>query len=132
MTRHFLALHDYTKDELDRLFLDTDLRTPANPIWPRKLSEEQLEQLFGLRDTKRPALDPDAMPDILMSRMDYLRSRWHEQDRSTTPPLCEYPIIDPDIVGDADLQDATPAQTPRSSRPKITWTARDFLDDRRI
>ena len=118
-------------DELDRLFLDTDLKSPGSSGWPMRLSEQQLEQLFGLRDTKRPPLDPDVTPDILMSRMHYLRSSWHEADRSATPPLGEYPIIDPDIVFDADLKDATPAQAPRSTRHKFTWSALDFLEDRR-
>ncbi|MEO7242015.1 MAG: neuraminidase-like domain-containing protein, partial [Variovorax sp.] len=119
-------------DELDRLFLDTDLQTPAQPVWPSKLSEEQLEQLFGLRDTKRPALDPDVTPDILTWRMHYLRSKWHEQDHSAAPLLGETPLIDPDLVGLADLRDTTPAPMPRSARPKATWSALDFLEDRQV
>ena len=117
-------------DELDRLFLDTDFKSPAFPVWPRKLSEQELEQLFGLRDTKRPALDPDVIPEVLIWRMHYLRLSWHEADRSATPPLGEYPIIDPDIVGYSDLKDTTPAPTPRSPSDKPSWRALDFLEDR--
>ena len=118
-------------DEIDRLFLDTNRNSPANPGWPQKLSEEQLEQLFGLRDTHRPPLDPDVFPEVLGWRMRYLRSRWQAEDRSASGPLGEYPIIDPDYVGFADLKDTTQNPTPRSARNRITWSVLDFLEDRR-
>jgi hypothetical protein len=118
-------------DEIDQLFLDTDRNSPANPGWPRKLSEEQLEQLFGLRDTHRPPLDPDVFPEVLGWRMRYLRSRWQAEDGATSGPLGEYPIIDPDYVGFADLKDTTQNPTPRSARNRITWSVLDFLEDRR-
>lgn len=118
-------------DQLDLLFLDTDPNSPANPIWPVKLTEQSLEWLFGLRDTTRPPLDPDSQPEVLNWRMAYLYLNWHKADRSSNSPLGENPIIDPDVIGYADLKDTTPDIRPRASRPKATWTALDFLEDRR-
>ena len=90
------------EDEIDRLFM--------NGAYPG--SEEALEELFGLRDTKRDPLDADVRPAILRWRMAYLEAQWQSVDLSTAPPPDARPLIDPDLIGLADIADSSPNASP--------------------
>ena len=71
---------------------------------PGTLTEAQLEQLFGLIDTTRDPLASGATPNFLTWRLEYLRTIWQAQDWPTVPVAGTQPLIDPDLIGPADLK----------------------------
>jgi hypothetical protein len=80
-------------DVLDELTMD-----------PAALTAAALEQAFGLRDTTRPPLDGDVLPSYLIARKRYLREvLWWRADWPANPPRDAPPIVDPDVVGPADM-----------------------------
>lgn len=115
-------------DLLDEFFRNPN-PDPQNPR-PEDLDEGWLMMFFGLRDSRLGALDPEPEPQLQVRQLEYLHHSWVAQDTSPTPPLAGQPVIDPDIVDEADLRDITPPSTPRAGRPKNQWTALDFLEDR--
>ena len=88
------ALDGSRPDPLDQLLLA-----------PAQLTETNLEKLFGLLDTTHDlaglAIAPE--PQLLLWQLEYLRSRWQQQDANT-----ERPIIDPDLFVAEDFQSQTP------------------------
>jgi hypothetical protein len=79
-------------DLLDALFLP-----------PESLTEQALEQLFGLVDTTRDPLQSGSTPAFLNSRFEFLRAAWREADDTT-----ERPIIDADLIGPGYLKEPVP------------------------
>ena len=116
-------------DRLDYVFRNT-APNPKNPQ-PDDLEEAWLDQFFGLRDTRRAALDPDSTPELQIWREEYLEALWAKEDQSASRPLGEHPVIDPDLLGEVNLKDTNENPTPRSSRPKSLWQPIDFLQERR-
>ncbi|MEQ1619803.1 MAG: neuraminidase-like domain-containing protein [Methylococcales bacterium] len=108
-------------DILDELFVDPDATA---------LSEAWLEAWFGLRASTTPPLAPPVgMSHLLHERLHYSLEQWRAADfKDITCPLGAYPLIDPDIVGMADLADST--NRSGTNAPKTIWTAADFLDER--
>jgi peptidoglycan hydrolase-like protein with peptidoglycan-binding domain len=90
-------------DHLDELLLD-----------PTTITEQKLETLFGLVDTTRDPLLDNLVPPLLQTwRLDYLRALWQEQDRPTNPYSAgTLPVIDPDLIGPADLRRPLPGDSP--------------------
>lgn len=89
-------------DELDELY--------AHGQHPP--SEAALEGLFGLRDTNRDPLAPDAQPAFLAWRLEFLKQRWFAEDWPQNAPASTPPLIDPDIVGQADIAETSPNIAP--------------------
>ncbi len=85
-------------DELDELFRD-----------PSQVSEGWLGGMFGLRDTTMDPLQPDSEPGLLVFRRHYLREQWRLQDWPAIPVQGATPVIDPDLVGLADIRDTSAA-----------------------
>jgi hypothetical protein len=92
-----------------RLGFDFSLRTvdgaaPDNPLeqfllQPGQFTEADLETLFGLVDTGRDPLQKrDFNPKLLELQLHHLEELWVEQDDEAARP-----IIDPDVIGEADL-----------------------------
>jgi hypothetical protein len=92
-----------------RLGFDFSLRTadgtaPENPLeqfllQPGQFTEADLETLFGLVDTTRDPLQKrDFNPKLLELQLQRLEEVWAEQDVEA-----DRPIIDPDVIGEADL-----------------------------
>jgi hypothetical protein len=94
-----IRLTSASPDELEQLTLDG-----------AALSEASLETLFGLLDTDL-ALDPLRQPPnplVLQWRETAQELRWTEADASTPTSTSSSPVIvDPDVVGDADLVPAS-------------------------
>lgn len=111
---------------LDALFL--------NPLaMPEVLTEQKLEELFGLRDTTRdPVTDTPSPSSLETWRVEYLRTLWKEQDHPTDPYSEDFspaedclPIIDPDIIGPDDFRYPDLSRTTFG----IIWKARrDWVD----
>ncbi|MGA9772842.1 MAG: neuraminidase-like domain-containing protein [Blastocatellia bacterium] len=98
-----------------RLGFDITLRSvdqsgPENPLQqfqlqPGQFAEAQLETLFGLIDTTRDPLEKrDFNPTLLDLQLDSLKTGWAKQD-----DVAGRPIIDPDLMGEADLYSDNPA-----------------------
>ncbi len=97
---------------VERVWLTVGSSDPA-----QELNAENLELIFGFRDTQRDVLT--STPDSLMAQWQqvYLRQTWHEQDYQETaysreglnpadPNTFKHhwkPIIDPDIIGLGDM-----------------------------
>jgi hypothetical protein len=100
----------------------------VDPDDPQSLTEEFLEQWFGLRDTRRPPLDPDGYPRLSERRSEFLREAWYTEDWPAAAPADARPLIDPDIVGPADMVYAIltrPDQRPRTpTQPIHLWEDR--------
>jgi hypothetical protein len=71
---------------------------------PETLTEGQLEQLFGLADTTRDPLAAGSIPQLQTWRLEYLRTLWRAQDERSDASPDIPPIIDPDLIGPADLK----------------------------
>jgi len=104
-------------DFLDELTMD-----------PAALTAAALEQVFGLRDTTRPPLDGDVEPTYLIARKRYLREvLWWRADWPDTPPRDAPPLVDPDVVGPADMVYAfltPPGQSRTPTLPIHLWEDR--------
>ena len=87
-------------DALDELF---------DPMTPPGRSEGRLEQLFGLRSTRRAPLDPDVLPGALLLawRRERLRQEWTREDHPANQPLTAPPLIEPDQLGPSDFTDTS-------------------------
>ena len=68
-------------DMLDALLLDPR----AAPPDVRALTEEKLEDLFGLADTNRDGLAPGSRSKLETSRLAYLCALWRDQDWPSDP-----------------------------------------------
>ncbi|NUR62906.1 MAG: hypothetical protein HOV87_30270 [Catenulispora sp.] len=100
-------------DRLDQLLLD-----------PARLTEAQLETLFGFRATTPDDLSVvHPTGQLLLWQRDALREQWFEADqRDRDRPEGALPVVDPDLVDDGDfvVRDATdPA--------RVLWTQRGAL-----
>ncbi|MDQ1647808.1 MAG: hypothetical protein QOJ50_3992, partial [Cryptosporangiaceae bacterium] len=92
-----------------------------------ELTGARLQSLFGLRDTATAATDPLvplAEPLLLTWQRARLRSEWVRQDHAAPPgeanPNRLFPIlIDPDLIGQADL-----AAAPLNGTAAALWQAR--------
>jgi hypothetical protein len=83
-------------DILDELTVD--------PHDPAQLSAQTLEAVFGLRDTAGDPLTPAGECSVLRARLEYLRSiAWWRADWPETPSPAAPPLVDPDLVGPADM-----------------------------
>lgn len=112
---------------LDQMFRDPN----ALPLD----TEHWLYAMFSLRDTTIDplALDPPRC-QLELLRRSYWLAQWELQDWNidlTKATLGRFPIIDPDVIGYADLKDITPPAGARAGRPKTQWAAVDFYEDRR-
>jgi hypothetical protein len=68
-------------------------------LQPGQFTEADLETLFGLVDTTRDPLEKrDSNPTLLDLQLQYLEGGWAKQDDDDARP-----IIDPDVIGAADL-----------------------------
>lgn len=74
---------------------------------PDTLTEGQVEQRFGLVDTTGDPLAPGSTPELQTWRLEYLRVLWKAKDSPTVPSAESLPIIDPDLIGPADLKNPT-------------------------
>ncbi|MCI0417912.1 MAG: hypothetical protein L0312_01620, partial [Acidobacteria bacterium] len=81
-----------TGDPLDQFLLQ-----------PGQFTEADLETLFGLVDSTRDPLDKsDFNPTLLGLQLQYLEAGWVKQDDAAATP-----IIDPDLIGAANLYSGT-------------------------
>jgi outer membrane lipoprotein SlyB len=93
-TRIGIELHSQRPDQLDLLLFA-----------PEQITEAHLEQFFGIEDTTRDPLAPNAFPKLLEWQIERLRADWLRQDH--TASSTNLPIIDPDRVQKADLRNPT-------------------------
>lgn len=93
-----IDLEPVRPDQLDRLLLD------------EKMSESDLEKMFGLATTTHPNLQglPELHCELLTWQLHRLHDSWKQQDTSGSSLKGHLPIIDPDIVREADLKDPSP------------------------
>lgn len=88
-----------------------------------QLTEEALEKLFGLEDTRKQNLSGTLpTPKLQQWRQEYLRDQWLEQDFPSDPYQAEaneliktadlLPIIDPDVIGPDDFRFPFAGQSP--------------------
>lgn len=82
---------DHGINQLEQLYLSAD-----------KITEANLELLFGLADTTRDPLTNVAEPLLFGWRRDYLEDSWREQDNDEASTH-ETLIIDPDLINENDL-----------------------------
>src|SRR5262249_52405890 len=69
-------------------------------LQPGQFSEADLEAIFGLVDTSPDPLQPrGANPKLLDWQLQFLKASWAAQDAAASAL-----IIDPDLIGDGDLQ----------------------------
>lgn len=121
------ALQVRSAAQLDDLRRDPD----APPAAALAITEAWLEQMFGLRDTTRPPLQSGtAMPWTLAARLDFWRTKWRADDADDgRSALGAHPLLDPDLVGLADLADL-PAPRWQTLTDKTQWSALDFIEAR--
>lgn len=108
--------------------IDMLFREPGVP-GANAVTEEFLEDVFGLRDTRRDPLSAQPGAALLQSRLRSLREDvWVEEDWPAQVPADARPLIDPDMITPEDLVDATltlPAERPRpATRPVHLWEDR--------
>ena len=94
---------------------------PSNPtqlqeliLQPDAITEEALEEMFGLVSTTRDPFARDARPQpkLLTWQLAWLRELWSRQDDALQADSgYNIPIIDPDLVGESDLRDPTPGNS---------------------
>src|SRR5262249_37793034 len=117
---------------LDALFLD-----PTTV--PEMLTEQKLEELFGVRDTHRAPLTDAPTSSLQTWRLEHLRTLWKAQDWPSDPFAADYlpvesrlPIIDPDIIGPDDFRFPTAKVTPSAPDKAfdIWLTRRQWVDAR--
>lgn len=84
------------------------------------ISEEKLEQLFGLPATENDVNPSNGLPDPLRSintpnllvwQRERLKSLWEAQDRPSSADDLHPPIVDPDIVETGEVLNSSPAAT---------------------
>ncbi|MBO0868152.1 MAG: hypothetical protein J2P15_06265 [Micromonosporaceae bacterium] len=110
-----IRLSPTSPDELDRLILDGTA-----------LSEAALETLFGLPDTTAAdVLRIPPTPLLLTWRQAALVQTWADQDQHPNPPRAFAAVVDPDVIGTADV-----AGTPNSDpvRTLLTQRAQQLAD----
>lgn len=87
------------EENLDALFFDLNATPPA-------LFKDDLESLFGLRDTRRPPLQSTPVSSIEQWWLAHLRTLWREQDWPEDQNVAgARPIIDPHLIGPQNLTD---------------------------
>jgi hypothetical protein len=96
---------------------------------PTSLTEEFLEDVFGLRDTRRDALSAQPEASILRLRLQRLREDiWVSEDWPAQAPVNTRPLIDPDLLTPEDFVDSRltlPTERPRAAtRPIHLWEDR--------
>lgn len=109
------------EENLNSLFFDLNATQPT-------LFENNLESVFGLRDTRRPPLEPTPVSDLQEWRLAHLRTLWREQDWPSEEDVAgARPIIDPHLIGPQNLTD------PEEGNSAFElWQARfDFVAQRR-
>jgi hypothetical protein len=109
------------------------------PLDQAGVIEAALERLFGLRNTDRISTDTGAgiiNPQFLARQLEYLRALWAKQDwpELSDQPGLPYPLIDPDLIGPADLkhlQEDSPAlQLWRNRRTQVDGWLREIATER--
>jgi hypothetical protein len=112
---------------LEELLRDPD----AGPGDALEITEAWLQQFFGLRDTTQPPLQPDTdVPWTMDARLDYWRAKWRTEDADdATSPLGAHPLLDPDLVGLADLAEL-PEPKWQINFNKTQWSVLDFIESR--
>ncbi|MEU5323661.1 neuraminidase-like domain-containing protein [Streptomyces sp. NPDC021056] len=95
---------------------------------PAALTARELERVFGLRDTTRAPLEGETESSHLAARRRYLRELlWWRADWPSDPAHDAPPLVDPDVVGPADMLYAllTPPGRPRTpTSPIHLWEDR--------
>ena len=121
-----LGVGDATDAQIvDAFYCDVQAALTANLA----VTEPWLQTRFGLRSTLADPLDPDeADPTAVAVRRRALRAQWIRLDASAQRPLETLPIVDPDLIGELDLQDQA-ASPPNDNFGQ--WKPIDFLLRRR-
>lgn len=137
---HRLGLH-VARGESPAAVLDMLFREPGVP-GPTAVTEDFLEGVFGLRDTRRDPLSAQPETVVLTLRIRRLRDDvWVEEDWPAQPAADARPLVDPDMLTPEDMTYSTltlPSQRPRLATQPIhlwedrrdeiaNWTAR--IDD---
>jgi hypothetical protein len=91
-----------------------------------QITEEELESIFGLRDSNRAPLDDQPVPLVLNWRLRTLRENWRLEDSLNDEfSTRKRPIIDPDTISLDDLR------YPEEGAVLGIWNARRVLLDGR-
>ena len=106
-----LALSPTRPDQLDDLLVDLSA-----------LSEAGLAALFGLAPTDGTAAPP--IPQIAAWRTDAQQAAWLAADHPSTSQPDDPPLIDPDVIGPADIVNPAPGNPPYD----LWATRRTFVD----
>jgi hypothetical protein len=104
-------LSQFRPDRLDQLLLQ-----------PADLTEPALKKLFGLEETSLKPLADSVLPepDLLIWQKEHLHGVWQQQDETARSAVdTPLPIIDPDLLGKADLRTPRPGNTAND-----LWNAR--------
>jgi hypothetical protein len=144
-----IALGGPRPDNLDTLLLDPSAIT-VTPGNPRPLTEDALEQLFGLINTNRNPLLVGFTVLLEGWRLDHLRSLWKSQDFPDDTPGREQsiidanvsdpadligqlrPVIDPDIIGPDDFRHPSAQDSNGPDLPFSLWLKRRQWIDQQI
>jgi hypothetical protein len=115
-------------DELDLLFLDPQ----ADPQDALALTEDELEDLFGLAATTRPdPLAPVPTSKVHEWRAAQLRDIWRTQDWPADHPQEGIPLIDPDLIGPDDFRHPFLKVSPAGANgPFDLWRIRRVIIDK--
>lgn len=111
-------------EHLDQLYLT-----------PETITEQKLEQIFGLVDTTRNPLCNLEIPNVLSWRLEYLRDLWKQQDwpadsyqqnpDATDTEADRLPVIDPDVIGPDDFREPlVKVEDTDPDRPFDLWCKR--------
>jgi hypothetical protein len=84
-------------DRLADLLLDTEGAPLAD-------LEQQIEEIFGLANSRTDPLQARATPRLVQWRRDRLREIWRDQDWPADLPVT-IAIVDPDVIGPDDFRD---------------------------
>jgi hypothetical protein len=110
-------------NSLAQLFLDTE--TPVTAAENASL-ERDIEQVFGLRDTRRSPLEDSLKATLVDWRRARLRELWSDQDWPDDLPSAGRPIVDPDVIGPDDFR-----KPEANNHPFRLWRKRRrWVDDR--
>ncbi len=128
---------DYT---VDALWL-----TIGNADPDHDLNADNLEEIFGFRNTQRDVLTDPSISDMEVWHGDYLRDFWHKQDyvytgysRENVVPGSSgtyksnwQPIIDPDMIGWEDMTYLGAINDPDEADVKVAIASKELWKNRK-
>lgn len=116
--------------------LSIDVHNSSEPLIRLTLTENRLEELFGLVNTQRDPFEKGKKPLMATWREDYLRTVWKNLDwpedaYTDKEDEMGLPIIDPDLIGPDDFRFSISGQPPLVRKPPfVLWKERRLEIDK--